>query len=154
MMIVKPNKYILILSIIILIVIAGSSVLAIRNKTVNIIFLIFSFLLLFMSIALLLIFLNKKLILNEDVITLCSLFGRKSEVKWTEVTKVIVNSEKELSGKQLRGITTVIHYREKQFLIPSYYFGYAELNRFIHSNYEYKIKYVEKTMPVIRIFRQ
>lgn len=154
MIIVKSHKINLILPIIILLIIMWSSIHVIHNKLVSLAFILYAISMFIIAIALLLKFLNKKLIINNGKITIYSSIRKKRVIGWKEVEKIIIYSDKErCNGRPLRGETIAIFFDQKKISIPSYYYGYSEMIRYIKSFYNYKIKYVDKAIPVIRLFR-
>ena len=154
MIVVKPHVINLILSIIILLVVSCLGLCVIHNNSVNIVFVIYVSILSVIAITLLLRFINKRLIFHNEKIISYSIFRKKLVIEWKEVSKIIIQSDVEkLSKRPLRGKTAIICFRKKKLAVQSYSYGYSEMIRYINSFYDYKIKYIDKEIPVIRLFR-
>ena len=155
MITVKPHKINLILAIILLLLITCLTCVVIHNKAMNPVFTIIAVILFIIAIALLLTFFNKKLIFHGEEIIIYSMLRTKLSIKWKDVTKIEIQSEKEMLTERPRvGKTAVVYFGKRKVRVPSYYYGYPEMIRFAYSNYKYKMKYIDKIIPVIRLFRQ
>ena len=84
---------------------------------------------------------QSKNIFQGQKIIIYSIFRKKLVIEQKDASKIVVQSEKEiLTERSRRGKTAIIDYKK--------------IKLECQVNSDYKLKYIDKTVPIIKMFRQ